>query len=59
MDKTLNILMVVTILSILVLTYHVFFLLPTDPLALAKLQVNLGSAYLILFVLLFIRHYRN
>lgn len=53
MDKTLKLLLVIMVLVIVVLTYRTFFHLPTDPLALAELQVNLASAYLIFLVLLF------
>ena len=53
MDKTLKLLLVIMVLVIVVLTYRAFFHLPTDPIALAELQVNLASAYLIFFVLLF------
>lgn len=59
MDKMLHLLLVIMLLVIVVLTYRVFFHLPTDPLALGELQVSLASAYLIFLVLLFIRHYRN
>ena len=59
MDKTLKLLLVIMVLVIVVLTYRVFFHLPTDPLALAELQVNLASAYLIFLVLLFFQQHKN
>lgn len=57
MDKTLKLLLVIMVLVIVVLTYRTFFHLPTDTLALAELQVNLASAYLIFFVLLFFQQH--
>ena len=57
MDQTLKLLLVIMALVIVVLTYRAFFHLPTDPIALAELQVNLASAYLIFFVLLFFQQH--
>jgi hypothetical protein len=52
-------LLVIMVLVIVVLTYRAFFHLPTDPLALAELQVNLASAYLIFIVLLFFHQHKK
>ncbi|MGM0522499.1 MAG: hypothetical protein ACQER2_00415 [Bacillota bacterium] len=59
MDQTLKLLLVIMVLVIVVLTYRVFFHLPTDLLALGELQVNLAIAYLIFFVLLFFQQHKK
>lgn len=55
----LKLLLVIMVLVIVVLTYRAFFHLPTDPLALGELQVNLASAYLVFIVLLFFHQHKK